>query len=408
MRIGYVLKMYPRLSETFIVNEILAHERAGLSIDIFSLRPPVDGRFHEMLGRVNAEVTWLPSLRIRGSELWDALRPAAREFPRLWDIMTSDEPIETGDLYQSLIIAREVRNRGLTHLHAHFASSATTVARLAAKLADVTYSFTAHAKDIFHESVIDDDLRRKLEDASAVVTVSDFNFDYLRDRFGSAASGVQRIYNGLQVGALPFSEPIDRPRRIISVGRLIEKKGFEYLIDACALLAQSGCEFLCDIIGDGERYAELGTRIERHALSGRVRLLGAMPQEEVLAALRESAVFAAPCVIGADGNRDGLPTVLLEAMAVGTPCVSTDVTGIPEAIIDGETGDIVPQHDAANLAKAIERLLNDPPRGRRYAVNARRLVEERFDIDRNTAQMRQLFGGAAPVPAGAELVEVGG
>jgi glycosyltransferase involved in cell wall biosynthesis len=307
-----------------------------------------------------------------------------------------------------VIIAHEVRKRGLTHLHAHFASSATTVARLAAKLADVTFSFTAHAKDIFHDSVIDADLRWKLQDASAVVTVSDFNFDYLRDRFGPAANGVRRIYNGLQVGALSFSEPIDRSRRVISVGRLIEKKGFEYLIDACALLAQRGCEFVCDIVGDGERYAELEARIEGHDLSERVRLLGALPQEQVLESLRESAVFAAPCVIGADGNRDGLPTVLLEAMAVGTPCISTDVTGIPEAIIDGETGDIVPQHDAANLANAIERLLNDSQRGRRYAVNARRLVEERFDIDCNTAQMRQLFAGAAPVHPHAELVEVGG
>lgn len=408
MRIGYVLKMYPRLSETFIVNEILAHERAGLAIDIFSLRPPVDGRFHEMLGRVKADVTWLPSLRIRGSELWDALRDAARQFPRLWDILTSDETIESGDLHQALFVAREVRKRGLTHLHAHFASSATTVARLAAKLADVTYSFTAHAKDIFHESVVDSDLRAKLEDASAVVTVSQFNLDYLRDRFGSSAASVRRIYNGLQLSALPFAAPSSRPRRIISVGRLIEKKGFEYLVDACAILDGRGCEFSCDIIGNGERYAELSDRIKRRGLASRVRLLGALPQEQVIDALRDSAVFAAPCVVGADGNRDGLPTVLLESMAVGTPCVSTDVTGIPEAIINGETGIIVPQHDAATLADAIEGLLDDPQRGVAYARTARKLLEERFDIDRNTAAMRELFTGDLEARIAPVLVEMNG
>jgi glycosyltransferase involved in cell wall biosynthesis len=410
MRIGYVIKMYPRLSETFIVNEILAHERAGLAIDIFSLRPPVDGRFHEMLGRVKAAVTWLPSLRIRGSELWDALRPAARQFPRLWEIMTCEEPIETGDLHQALVLAREVRARGITHLHAHFASSATTVARLAAKLADASFSFTAHAKDIFHESVDAGDLRRKLEDASAVVTVSDFNLEYLRATFGPAAARVRRIYNGLQLSALPFAPPVDRARRIIGVGRLIEKKGFEYLIDACAILVERGCEFTCDMIGEGERYAALGARIAQHGLEGRVRLLGALPQEQVLEALRESAVFAAPCVVGADGNRDGLPTVLLEAMAVGTPCVSTDVTGIPEAVLDGETGDIVPQHDARALAGAIERLLEDRQRGVRYATAARQLMQERFDIDGNTARMRELFAtsGAVEARVAPVLVEMGG
>src|SRR5262249_30826288 len=162
--------------------------------------------------------------------------------------------------------------------------------------------------------------------------------EYLRAAYGAAAGHVQRIYNGLDLERFPFEVPRDRPARIISVGRLIEKKGFGDLIEACGMLARRGRPFHCQIIGTGELKSDLRAPIERLRLQDQVELLGARPQLEVIQHVRSAAVFAAPCVVGQDGNRDGLPTVLLEAMALGTPCVSTDVTGIPEVVRDGETG----------------------------------------------------------------------
>ncbi len=178
------------------------------------------------------------------------------------------------------------------------------------------------------------------------------------------------------------------------MGRLVEKKGFSVLIDACGELARRGLDFECEIIGTGDLHSALTAQIARLQLDGHVRLCGPRPQQDVIHALRDAAVFAAPCVVGADGNRDGLPTVLLEAMALGTPCVSTDVTGIPEVIRDGETGIIVPQHDEVGLANALETLLLRPELRIHLSAQARSLIEQDFDIHQNAATIRGLFGSA--------------
>lgn len=392
-RVGYVLKMYPRFSETFILNEILAHEAAGLNLEIFSLRLPSDGRFHEALARVRAPVTYLRGDNLKSAEFWAELGAAGQELPGLWQKLEAARDEDVRDVYQALILARAARARGITHLHAHFGSVATTVARLAGHFAHIPYSFTAHAKDIFHDSVSADDLKRKLSDASAVVTVSEFNLAHFRNTFGKAASNVRRIYNGLDLEEFAYAAPTDRKPEVIAVGRLIEKKGFSDLIDACAILVRRGLRFYCSIIGAGPFKAELQDRIERLSLTDAVRLMGPRPQGDVMRLVQDAAVFAAPCVIGADGDRDGLPTVLLEAMALGTPCVSTDVTGIPEVLRDGQTGLMVPQHDPEALAQALDKLLCDAELRVRLATNARRMMESEFDIHRNAASQRELFGG---------------
>jgi glycosyltransferase involved in cell wall biosynthesis len=391
-RIGYVLKRYPRLSETFIVTEILAHEAAGMELEIFSLRNPTEGRFHAELARVRAPVTYLARERIRAIELWDALATAARSFPRFKELIGEPPDASVNEFLQAIELATAVNERGIDHLHAHFATSATTVARLAAALAGVPYSFTAHAKDIFHEDVADEDLRRKLRDAAFVVTVSRFNAAHLAERFGPDAARVRTIYNGLDLRCFPFTAPADGPPVILGVGRLVEKKGFVDLVEACAILAERGAEFRCRIIGAGDLEEALSERIRARGLADRVEMLGPRPRDEVVAEIRRASVLAAPCIIGSDGNRDGLPTVLLEAMALGTPCISTDVTGIPEAIEDGCTGLLTPQHDPHALADRIARVLDDRALARALATNARRLVERTFDIERNTADQRGLFG----------------
>lgn len=390
-RIAYILKMYPRFSETFIVNEILAHEAAGLAIEIFSLRPPADGRFHEDYARVRAPVTYVRTETPKLTSFWRKLHQCGERFPPLWTLLQKEPHLDPEDLYQALLIAPLIADRGFTALHAHFGSIATTVARLVSRLTGIPYFFTAHAKDIFHEEVDAADLRNKLQDAAGVITVSDYNVGFLHDCYGNAAETVTRIYNGLDLTKFIYQEPTVRPPRIVGVGRLVEKKGFGDLINACAILAKRGRAFACEIIGDGLLAEDLQQQVTELGLTEQVKLLGPRAQGAVIEHVQSAALFAAPCVVGQDGNRDGLPTVLLEAMALGTPCISTDVTGIPEVVAHNETGLMVPQHDPVALANAMERLLDDPSLRHRLAENARHQIEMNFDISRNTARIRALY-----------------
>lgn len=399
MKVGYVVKRYPRYSETFIVNEILAHEAAGMEVEIFSLLPPEDGHFQDSISRVQAPVTYLQAKGLKAADFWSTLDDAGEILPYLWDSLEEARGEDVRYAYQAVVLARETRLRGIDHLHAHFATASTTVARLAARFARIPYTMTAHAKDIFHESVRPEDLQRKLQDAAATVTISDYNLEYLQDNYGPAAEGVRRIYNGLELEKFPYEEPRRRAPEIVAAGRLVEKKGFADLIEACSLLRDRGVEVRCRIVGFGEQEPELRAAVERLRLGNKLELLGPRPQGDLIESVVSATVFAAPCVVGGDGNRDGLPTVLLEAMALGTPCVSTDVTGIPEVLRDGETGLMVPQHDPAALADAIERLLADPELRVGLAGRARRLVEAEFDVRRNAALLREMFEAAHAVAA---------
>jgi colanic acid/amylovoran biosynthesis glycosyltransferase len=214
----------------------------------------------------------------------------------------------------------------------------------------------------------------------------------LRRTYGADAARVHRIYNGLDLDQFPYESPEHRPARIVTVGRLVEKKGVADLVEACAVLHGRAVAFHCDIVGTGPLEPELRDLIRRLGLEERVRLLGPRPRSEVIAHVRRAAVFA-------DGDRDGLPTVLVEAMALGTPCVSTDVTGIPELLRPDDGGLIVPQHDPRALATALERLLADPALRVRLATRARRRVEAEFDIRRTTARLRAIFGQAGAAAA---------
>ncbi|WP_281823259.1 glycosyltransferase family 4 protein [Jannaschia rubra] len=403
-KIGYVLKRYPRFSETFILTEILAHEAAGLEIEIFALRSVEETHFQDMLGEVRAPVTRVPDSFRTPDALWSLICDARDRLPGGWDALATIEGAAGRDVAQAIVVARACHERGVGHLHAHFGTVSTTVARLAARLAGITYSFTAHAKDIYHDYDEPVELERKLRDAATAVTVSDYNVAFLRDRYGDAAGNVVRLYNGLDLDRFTHAPPSERGTEVLAVGRLIEKKGFDVLIEAMGLLRDRGQKATCRIIGAGEQGPALAAQIAEAGLGDVVWLDGPRPQAEVIAALRDAAVFACPCVVGEDGNRDGLPTVLLEAMALGTPCVATDVTGIPELVRDGETGFCVPERDAPALADAIASLLDDPECGKRLSRSARDLIEREFDIRRNTAQLRDIFAaatGAATCERGA-------
>jgi glycosyltransferase involved in cell wall biosynthesis len=394
VRVGYVLKRYPRYSETFVVNEILAHEAAGLEIEIFALRPAADTHFQDAIARVRAPVHYVSTEAVKPSRFWQELREARDGLPGLRGALEESLDADAEDVRQAALLAQTARARGIEHLHAHFATVATTVARLAGRFAELPYTFTAHAHDIFSDAVEPADLARKVRDAAGVATVSEYNLAHLRSRHPRHAAKIRRIYNGLPLDRFTWEAPRARPARILGVGRLVEKKGFEYLIDACRILADRGRDFEGRILGSGLLEPQLADRIRRQGLLGRVVLAGNRPQAEVVEELRSAAVLAVPCVLACDGNRDGLPTTLLEAMALGTPCVATDVTGIPEVLRDGATGLMVPQGDARALADALERLLDDPDERVRLATAARRRIEADFEVHRNAALLCELFAAA--------------
>ncbi|TWU06193.1 glycosyltransferase [Stieleria varia] len=394
IRVGYVVKRYPRYSETFIVNEILAHEAVGLPIEIFSVRPPVDTHFQDIISQVRAPVHYLPTNLSKSSDFWQLIGDASKRHSflasRLSKVIGHNPAVVTA----AIAMADQATKTGITHFHAHFATSAADIAWLASQLTEIPFTLTAHAKDIFHEDVDHAALVQKLQAAHATITVSDFNVDFLQQNFGDAADRVERIYNGLNLNHFPFSSPRNREPVVLAVGRLVEKKGFDVLIDACSILAERNVSFRTCIIGDGPLMPDLRRHAETSMPDNQIEFLGPQRQEVVKTALRGAAVFAAPCVEGSDGNRDGLPTVLLESMAIGTPCVSTPVTGIPEAIMNDETGLLVPQRDPTKLADALQRLLRDGELRVRLAEAARQHIERNFDIHRNTAKQRRLFGSS--------------
>lgn len=399
-KVAYILKMFPRFSETFILSEVLELERAGVDVRIFSLKAPNDARTHADVEKVKATITYVPESRLAQARAfvhphWQVFRWNPRRYAQIaFRVAKRRRWGAVKRFLQAGYIAPRLQAEGITHVHAHFASSATSVAHYLNQLMGMGYSFTAHAKDIYIDTVSDEVLMRKMDHARFVVTVSDFNEAHLSTLAPYAP--IKRIYNGLDLSQFsPNGTHADATPLILAVGRLVEKKGFDDLIQACATLKDRGLAFQCNIVGVGSEEPRLRKLIQRLNLEGVVHLIGAMPREELIKLYPRASVVVAPCVIGNDGNRDGLPTVLIEAMALGVPVISTPVTGIPELVRDGETGQLVSPNDPDELAFAISRSLEQRERSLEMAIAGRTLVEEQFDLRRNVAQLRELFEKAS-------------
>ncbi|NLE98071.1 MAG: glycosyltransferase family 4 protein [Propionibacterium sp.] len=389
MTVGYVVKVYPRFSETFIVTEILAREAAGEQLAIYSTRPTTDARFHPEIAKVQAPVTHL-TRPARSSELFSSIKAVHARIPdaieRLAELMPLVERIDSGDLAQGLDLARHVLDDGITHLHAHFATSSSRVACIAAHLAGITWSVTAHAKDIFHESVDERLLRELLTRADQVITISQYNLDHLAARFPEIVDHLHLVRNGLDLARFPYRAPreVATPLRVVAVGRLVEKKGFDVLLRSTRAALDAGHELDVRIAGDGELDAKLRALATELRLDDAVTFLGPRSQAEITELLHWADVMAAPCVVGADGNADGLPTVLLEAMAVGVTAISTRVTGIPEAVYPADesrpaTGLLLTPGSVEELTDAlVEAASADFPRDE-LARTARGLIEQEYN-----------------------------
>ena len=395
LAVAYILKMYPRFSETFILNEVLELERQGVTVHIFSLKRPDDGRFHADVSRVRAEVTYVPeSVLLAPDRFWRAQREVfawdpGRYVRVLARVLARGSAHALKRFLQASYLAPRIRRGRIGHAHAHFASSATSVAYYLHELTGLSFSFTAHAKDIYSDIVDRKRLALKLRTARLAVTVSDYNAAYLRRIDG--AGRIVRIYNGIDLERFALNGSPETPALVLAVGRLVEKKGVTDLVRACAALRDTGVPFRCAIVGKGPMEGALRALIHDLGLEGWVSLAGPMPREALLDLYPRASVVVVPCVVAADGNRDGLPTVLIEAMALGVPVISTAVTGIPELVEDGLTGRIVPERNPETLARAIQAVLDDPDRARALAKAARARIEADFDLRVNVAQLRTLF-----------------
>jgi len=408
MHVGYVVKRFPRFSETFILNEILELERQGVKVTIFSLlHPPVEPR-HGRFISVKARVVYLP--RQRATDAWsvEMMNCQASELTK-HHIELFDGPSALREVFQNkpakelarlilqaATVAMLASCYRVDHLHAHFASNATSVAMVASQMTGIRYSFTAHARDIYHHYVnpqVDNRIRRlKMAAASFVVTVSEYNREHLQSLLPDEnPHHVKRLYNGVDL--TQFRGGTDRSVNnvILSVGRLVAKKGFSDLIDACHILRQRAVDFQCIIVGDGPLHETLSEQIKKHELDTNVKLLGSLTQEALRNVMAETGIMVLPCVVTETGDRDGLPTVLLEAMAMGLPTVSTQVAGIPEIIEHEQTGLLVPPHDAHALADGIGRLLAHPVDAWQMGARGRQRAEQLFDCSRNVAQLASWF-----------------
>lgn len=371
LHIGYILKQYPRLSETFILNEILGLEANSVDVSVFSLRHATEGRFHPAVASVKGAVhysatpdkaAFLDALRALTTLRSDRL-PAVLDFI---DRLPADRRARL--VFGAIDVAARAQTLGIQHLHAHFMTVAAHTAHLVHLLTDLPYTVTAHAKDIYRHTVDWELASCMAEHATAVITVCDANLRYLRHRLDGADARLVRIYNGLGPQDPPAPTTARTAGLVLGVGRLVEKKGFDLLLDAIARIAVQRPEVHGVLIGDGDQRDTLEAQATRLGIADRVTFTGPLPQHEVGRWIRSAEVMAAPCRVGADGNQDALPTVLLEALGGGLPAVSTPVAGIPEIIDDGVQGLIVPCDDVTALANAINSLLGD--RDRRAAMSA--------------------------------------
>lgn len=412
-RTAYVVKVYPRFSETFVVTEILAREAAGEQLAVYALRPTTDTRFHPQLAQVQAPVTHLPRPH-RLSVEWEVFARAQAELPdfgaRLGELMPLLVRMDASDVAQAVDLAMRLRRDGITHVHAHFASLAARTAMVASALTGIPYTVTTHAKDLFHEDVDRVLLREVLGRAANVIAISDYNRRFLLDLEPALAGTVRLVRNGLDLSRFSYRDPVAprTPLRVLAVGRLVEKKGFDHLLRAVALLRSEGMQCTVRLVGDGELAQPLAALVDELGLGGSVELLGPRSQAELVEELDRADVLAAPCVVGADGNADGLPTVILEAMASGLPVVATDVTGIPEAV--GEGTGVLLSHAAEGLDERLAGALltvADPTWPRvEVARAARALVEREFDTVRQSRLLAELERPAVAAPAARDLAEV--
>ena len=392
MAVAVVVKGYPRLSETFIAQEILGLERRGIDIRIVSLRHPTDAAIHPVHREIAARVSYLPEYLHREAARvlrgWRAARrlPGYRDAVAAFtaDLRRDRTPNRIRRFGQACVMAAEI-DPSVDRIHAHFLHTPGSVARYAALMLRRPFSLSGHAKDVW--TTPDWELREKLRDAAWTVTCSDAAAARLR----ALAPGcpLDRLYHGLDLARWPACPRPDDlrdgtdatdPVRLVTVCRAVEKKGLDTLLDALARLP-AATQWRLTHIGGGPDLPALQRRAESLGIAARIDWRGPLPQEDVLAALRASDLFALAPRVAAGGDRDGLPNVLMEAQSQGLAVVATTVSAVPELVVDGETGLLVPPGDTDALAAALRRLIGDPALRATCGTAGAARVRAQFDSD---------------------------
>ena len=415
--IAYVMNGFPRLSETFIAHEIHQLEQSGLRLRLYVVKDEGERKIHPVVQEIRAPLSYLPkATSLSGATLWGWLRANWPAFRAAHTALAARHPLRWArtlasalaltvrhwprkvfikEFLQAGVIAESVLREGeVSHLHGHFCHGVATITWFASRLSGLPFSFTAHAKDIYQAELNPGDLlERKLGAARFVATCTCANALVLGRRHPRPEE-VHTIYHGLDTD---YFSPAPHPATggsplILAVGRLVEKKGFDQLVAACAQLKREGVDFRCAIVGEtGSAHDSLRAQIDTLGLGEQVQLRGAVTQDRLREIYRGAHAFALPCQIMEDGDRDGFPNVLAEAMAMGVPVVSTAISGIPEMIDDGVHGLLVEPRDAHALAAALRRVLTDAELHHRLAHAARQRICERFDSRLTTLALRDLF-----------------
>ncbi|AIC30161.1 glycosyltransferase family 1 protein (plasmid) [Rhizobium etli bv. mimosae str. IE4771] len=402
-KILVVLKGYPRLSETFIAQELLGLEKAGFDLTLISMRRPTDKKRHPVHDEIKARVVYLPEylheepIRVLKGLVAGFSRPRFKALIKrfLADLKRDLSRNRFRRLGQALVLGREWPDGG-EWLHAHFIHTPASVTEYASILTGTPWSCSAHAKDIWTSP--DWELTEKLNSARWTVTCTRAGYEHMRT-LTSRKDAVHLSYHGLDLARFGHfagersnrtgSDP-DDPALILSVGRAVEKKGYDVLLRALALLP-ADLHWRMEHIGGGEALAKLKALAAELGLSDRIVWKGALAQEDVLDHYRRADLFALACRIAANGDRDGLPNVLVEASSQRLVCISTTVSGVPELLEDGENGLVVPPEDPALLAKALEAAIRDPALRKRLGDAAERRVREDFDYHSSIRQLSGLF-----------------
>jgi colanic acid/amylovoran biosynthesis glycosyltransferase len=387
-QLGYLFERFPAFTQTFCARELSELYRQGTTPPVFSIRRPAEDR-PSNIALEDILVYYLPDTN--GLEFKIRTKLIS---PRLRDLWSGSGDIrDKGRFREAVYLGSKLRKAQVSHLHVHFAGLASRTAWWIKRLFGITYSFTGHANDIFcpkpDQRVTLSDL---VSEALFIVTVSDFSANWLRRGFPEAADKVYRVYNGLDLSIFKPASPEAKPVRLLSIGRLIEKKGFAFLVEACHLLHSSGIDFVCEIVGEGPERGRLQELIHAYQLSDQVRLTGSMPQTDIVDLLARSSIFVFPAIHDSSGDSDNLPTVLIEAMASNLPVIATGIAGIPEIVQHNENGILVQEKDAAQLANAIRVLACDQGLLKQYGSMSRRIASEKFSLPNTVGELKSLFG----------------
>lgn len=395
--VAYIMSRFPKISETFIMNEILELERLGLHVEIFPLLREQEQVMHPEAAALvaRAHYSTLVSQAVLAAQLYWLLKQPRAYFGAWWQALWGNRGSRKffvralAIVPQAALFARQMQRIGVAHVHAHWATHPALAAFVIHRLTDLPYSFTAHAHDIYVDRTM---LTEKIRDASFVVTISEFNRRLLREHSGSIADKTVVIHCGADLSL--FQPQAAQPNAVFTIGcvaRLDEMKGQRYLIEACAKLKAQNVAFTCVLVGDGPARAELEAQIARLDLNDQVRLLGRQPRDRVSEIVAAADVIAMPSVVTADGHAEGIPVALMEALAMERPVVTSAISGLPELIIDGETGLLVPERDVDALVAALLRLRADPELGRRLGAAGRTKVLHEFDLRRNAEALYDML-----------------